>query len=609
MAETEGGFDSQTFLRHVSSSAGVYQMFAADGSIIYIGKAKNLKKRLSSYFQKSHLEIKTATLVAQIAKIEVVLTATEVDALLLENNLIKRHRPRYNILLKDDKSYPMLRIGSGDFARMSYYRGSKNAREGELFGPFPSSAALKYTIELLQKIFKLRPCQDSEFDHRSRPCLQYQINRCKAPCVGLCSKEEYAGDIQAAKLFLAGRKLDIISDLAAKMERAATERDYERAAMLRDQIRALKEISQGHNASATADMDVIAVEMGALAVVEVHFVRDGQSLGSKTFFPKTPPDCSAEQVLSAFIGQYYLDHPAPPRLLVDRKLADAELLGAHLSQSAGKKVKILTRVTADSARWLRLARTNAQYALGAKLASKQGMAEQFNQLANLLNLAALPILLECFDISHTMGERTVASCVVFDGSGARKDLYRQFNIADITGGDDYAAMEQALTRRYQGQQQKNARLPDVLFIDGGKGQLARAQKVMQQLQIKSILLVGVAKGKERRAGEETIIIPAQNREFKMPSDAKALHLIQQIRDEAHRFAIGAHRKRRAKARTRSILEDIAGVGAKRRAQLLRHFGGIQGIMAAGIDDLAAVPGISRKLASNIYQYINTEKNI
>lgn len=599
-------FDAKAFLDTVPTRAGVYVMHDASDTIIYIGKAKNLKNRLSSYFRVSSLSVKTQALVAHIARIDVNITHTEAEALILENNLIKQHKPRYNVLLKDDKSFPLIRISKHEFARISYYRGSRQKKDAEYFGPYPSSPAVKETLNLLQKLFKVRQCEDSYYSNRSRPCLQYQIKRCSAPCVGIVSPEDYAQDLHNTRLFLKGQNQEVIANLVARMDTASEALDFERAAVLRDQIREVQKIAERqYVSSGRGDVDIIALLIEAnVACVQVHFVRAGQSLGGKTFFPKIPKHAEPDEVLQSFIAQYYLKHTPPSQIVFDRLLPDKMVLAEALSMEAGKKITLTQKAIGDKAKWMRLAQTNAQHALSIKLASKESTQHRLDALQQLLELDVPPQRMECFDISHTQGESTVASCVVFDASGARKDLYRKFNIKDITGGDDYAAMNQALTRRYSRVLKEEGRLPDVLFIDGGKGQVSEAVQVLNDLNIKDVLIVGVAKGPERKAGEETLILPQLEREFNVRSDHAGLHLIQNIRDEAHRFAITGHRAKRAKTRKTSALESIDGVGAKRRQQLLKHFGGIQGIMSAGVDDLAAVPSISPALAESIYEHFN-----
>ncbi len=595
-------FDSAGFLKTLTSRPGVYRMFDANGQVLYVGKARNLKKRVSSYFRRSGLAPKTRALMKQMASVEVTVTATEAEALLLENNLIKLHRPRYNILLRDDKSYPYIYLSTDrQYPRLSFHRGARKGK-GRYFGPYPSSGAVRESLHLLQKMFRVRQCEDSFFANRSRPCLQYQIKRCTAPCVGFISPEDYAQDVRHTVLFLEGKSTALNAELVERMEAAAAQLDYEQAAVYRDQIASLSRVQERQYVSGeSGDMDIVAVALsGGLACVQVFFIRHGVNLGNKVFFPRIPRDSSEPEVLSAFVAQYYLEHPVPGRILLNCELDDADLLAEALSEKAQRKVVLSSRVRGERARWLQMGVENARQALAARLGSQAGMQRRLHLLQQLLELDEPPRRIECFDISHSQGEGTVASCVVFDREGARKSDYRRFNISDITPGDDYAAMEQALLRRYTRLKKEDAALPELLLIDGGKGQVSSAQKVMEELQISEILLVGVSKGPERRAGMEILHIPSQQRELDLAPDSPALHLVQQIRDEAHRFAITGHRQRRAKARNVSPLEGIPGVGPRRRQQLLKHFGGMQEVARAGVEDLGKVSGISRDLAQKIY---------
>jgi len=595
-------FDSAGFLKTLTSRPGVYRMFDVNGQVLYVGKARNLKKRVSSYFRRSGLAPKTRALMKQMASVEVTVTATEAEALLLENNLIKLHRPRYNILLRDDKSYPYIYLSTDrQYPRLTFHRGARKGK-GRYFGPYPSSGAVRESLHLLQKMFRVRQCEDSFFSNRSRPCLQYQIKRCTAPCVGLISPEDYAQDVRHTVLFLEGKSTALNAELVERMEQAAARLDYEQAAVYRDQIASLSRVQERQYVSGeSGDMDIVAVAVsGGLACVQVFFIRHGVNLGNKVFFPRIPRDSSEPEVLSAFVAQYYLEHPVPGRILLNCELDDVDLLAEALGEKAQRKVVLSSRVRGERARWLQMGVENAQQALVARLGSQAGMQRRLHLLQQLLELDEPPRRIECFDISHSQGEGTVASCVVFDREGPRKSDYRRFNISDITPGDDYAAMEQALLRRYTRLKKEDAALPELLLIDGGKGQVSSAQKVMEELQISEILLVGVAKGPERRAGMEILHIPSQQRELDLAPDSPALHLVQQIRDEAHRFAITGHRQRRAKARNVSPLEGIPGVGPRRRQQLLKHFGGMQEVARAGVEDLGKVSGISRDLAQKIY---------
>ena len=600
--EVDSPFDAGDFLKTLTSRPGVYRMFDAQDQVLYVGKARNLKKRVSSYFRASGLPPKTRALMKQMARVEVTVTATEAEALLLENNLIKLHKPRYNILLRDDKSYPYIYLSTGDeYPRLTFHRGARKGK-GRYFGPYPGSGAVRESLHLLQKMFRVRQCEDSFFSNRSRPCLQYQIKRCTAPCVGLVSAEDYAEDVRHTILFLEGKSTALNSELAKKMEAAAARLDYEQAAVYRDQIASLSRVQERQYVSGeSGDMDIVAVAVsGGQACVQVFFVRNGVNLGNKVFFPRTPQDSSEQEVLSAFVAQYYLEHPVPGRILLSVEPDDSDLLAQALGERAEHRVELSSRVRGERARWLKMGRENAMQALTARLGSQAGMQQRLQLLQQLLQLDEVPHRIECFDISHSQGEGTVASCVVFDPDGPRKSDYRRFNISDITPGDDYAAMEQALLRRYTRLKKDDAVLPELLLIDGGKGQVSSAQKVMEELQITEILLVGVSKGPERRAGMEILHIPAQQRELDLAPDSPALHLVQQIRDEAHRFAITGHRQRRAKARNVSPLEGIPGVGPRRRQQLLKHFGGLQEVARAGVEDLGKVSGISQALAQKIY---------
>ena len=604
MADTdvEPPFDAEDFLRTLTARPGIYRMFDAVGQVLYVGKARNLKKRVSSYFRRSGLAPKTRVLMKHMARVEVTVTRTEAEALLLENNLIKLHRPRYNILLRDDKSYPYIYLSAdGEYPRLTFHRGARKGK-GRYFGPYPSSGAVRESLHLLQKMFHVRQCEDSFFANRSRPCLQYQIKRCTAPCVGLVSPQDYAQDVRHTVLFLEGKSSVLNAELVEKMESAAARLDYEQAAVYRDQIASLSRVQERQYVSGeSGDMDIVAVAVsGGQACVQVFFVRNGVNLGNKVFFPRIPQDSSEQEVLSAFTTQYYLEHPVPGRILLSADLGDVELLAEALSEKAQHKVVLSSRVRGERARWLQMGAENATQALAARLSSQAGMQQRLQLLQQLLELDEAPQRIECFDISHSQGEGTVASCVVFDREGPRKSDYRRFNISDITPGDDYAAMEQALLRRYTRLKKEDAALPELLLIDGGKGQVSSAQKVMEELQISEILLVGVSKGPERRPGLELLHIPAQQRVLDLAPDSPALHLIQQIRDEAHRFAITGHRQRRAKARNVSPLEGIPGVGPRRRQQLLKHFGGMQEVARAGVEEIGRVSGISRDLAQKIY---------
>ncbi len=595
-------FDGKAFVRTLSSSPGVYRHFDAAGELLYVGKASNLKKRVSNYFLRPPKEPRIAAMVAQISRVETTVTRTEGEALLLESQLIKSLKPRYNILLRDDKSYPYIYLSTGeDYPRLGFHRGART-KPGRYFGPYPSAYAVRESLNLMQKLFKVRQCEDSYFHNRTRPCLLYQIGRCSAPCVGMIDKAEYAADVRHAEMFLEGRSSAIIDELATSMEQASTVLQFERAARLRDQIAALRQLQAANYVQgANADMDVIAcrIESG-LACVSILFFRDGISLGTRDFFPRLPVDAEPGHVLGQFIAQYYLERPVPRELILGGEVADLDLLKDMLTAKAGRTVELKTKVRGDRARFLQMAERNAQASLTARLASRQTLGTRFDDLQTLLGLDELPRRIECFDISHTMGEATVASCVVFGPEGPEKSHYRRFNITGITPGDDYAAMHQALTRRFRRLAEGEGVRPDILLIDGGKGQVAQALEVLRDLGIRDILVIGVAKGPGRRAGEETLVLADSGRELHPGSSSPALHLIAAVRDESHRFAISGHRARREKARQHSVLEDVPGVGARRRSMLLRTFGGMQGVQAAGIEELTRVRGIDRELAERIY---------
>jgi excinuclease ABC subunit C len=599
-------FDAKKFLANVSQRPGVYRMIAADDEVLYVGKARNLKNRLTTYFVGKAQAAKTMAMVAQVANVEVTVTASETEALLLEYNLIKRHRPRFNVTLRDDKSFPFLYLTTQqDYPRISFYRGSRKL-PGRFFGPYPNARATRETVLLLQKLFLLRPCSDTFFANRSRPCLQYQIKRCSGPCVKLISVEDYAQDVADAIKVLEGRGAELVDDLAQRMEEASQRLDFERAARLRDQINGIKAIhsTQSVTRNATEDIDAVAlVSQDSDHCVSIVFVRGGRNLGSTNFFPR-PGLAEAGELLSGFLAQYYLGREAPGEILINERIEDADLLEATLSERMQRSVRIRTGVRGVRARWLEMARTNAELGLRMRRATEATSAEQLQSVAEALSLAAPPTRMECFDVSHTMGERTVASCVVFGPEGPLKSDYRRFNIEGVTPGDDYGALHQALSRRYARIKKGEAPLPQVLLIDGGPLQLAEAVKVLQELEIEGVCVVGVAKGADRRPGQERLFFPRDDTPVTLPPDSPALHLIQRIRDEAHRFAITGHRQRRGKARTQSVLETVPGLGPRKRRELLRQFGGLQGVSRAGIDDLAKVHGISRKLAQSIYDTLH-----
>ncbi len=605
-SDTPQAFDGKAFVRTLTSSPGVYRYFDADGELLYVGKAGNLKKRVGSYFLKPRLEPRIAAMIAQIARCEITVTRTEGEALLLESQLIKSLKPRYNIMLRDDKSYPYIYLSGGeDYPRLAFHRGARNL-PGRYFGPYPSTFAVRESLGLMQKLFKVRQCEDSYFRNRSRPCLQHQIGRCTAPCVQLIGVDDYRSDVRHAEMFLEGRSSAVIDELAAAMEQASASLDFERAAVLRDQVAALRKLqAQHHVQGASADMDVIAcrIESG-MACVSVLFFRDGISLGTRDFFPRLPLDAEPADVLAQFVAQYYLDRPVPRELVLGEELSESDMLAEMLTEQSGHAVELKSRVRGERARFLQMAERNAQASLTQRLASRQTLGARFEDLRKLLELPEPPRRIECFDISHTRGELTVASCVVFGPEGAEKSHYRRFNIAGITPGDDYAAMRQALTRRFRKVADGEGAKPDVLLIDGGGGQVAQALEVLKELGVAGIHVVGVAKGPARRAGEETLILVDQGREIHPGPTSPALHLVAAVRDESHRFAISGHRKRREKARERSVLEDVPGVGARRRSALLKTFGGLAGVEAAGVEELMRVKGIDRGLAERIYDALH-----
>ena len=600
-------FDPKPFLANLSQRPGVYRMIAANGEVLYVGKARNLKNRVSTYFtgSKAHAA-KTMAMVSQIANIEVTATASETEALLLEYNLIKRHRPRYNVTLRDDKSFPYLYITTEqDYPRISFYRGTRKL-PGRFFGPYPNARATRETVLLLQKLFLLRPCSDTFFANRSRPCLQYQIKRCSGPCVGLISVENYKQDVEDAIKVLEGRAAELIDDLAGRMEEAAQLLEFERAARLRDQINGIKAIhsTQSVTRNVTEDIDAVAlVSHGSDHCVAIVFVRGGRNLGSSNFFPRAGL-AEESELLSGFLSQYYLGRDAPGEILISQPIEDADLLEATLSERLERSVQIRSGVRGVRARWLEMARTNAELGLNMRRATEATTTEQLQSVAEVFGLSAPPKRMECFDVSHTMGERTVASCVVFGPEGPLKSDYRRFNIEGLAPGDDYGAMRQALSRRYARIKKGEAPLPDLLLIDGGPGQLAEAISVLKELEIEGVCVAGVAKGADRRPGQERLFLAGEEHPRILPPDSPALHLIQRIRDEAHRFAITGHRQRRAKARTHSVLETVPGLGPRKRRELLRQFGGLQGVVRAGVDDLAKVHGIGRKLAQSIYDTLH-----
>ncbi|GAB3683622.1 excinuclease ABC subunit UvrC [Salinisphaera aquimarina] len=603
---TDTGFDPRRYLRQLTQAPGVYRMYDAKGDVLYVGKAKNLKKRVSSYFLRASGNAKTESMLDQVADVQVTITHTEDEALLLESTLIKRHRPRYNVYLRDDKSYPYLMItGDNAFPRVVYHRGAQK-RKGHYFGPFPSSGAVKQTQDTLMRLFKLRNCRDSFFENRSRPCLQYQIKRCTAPCVGYISEEDYARDVHDAVELLEGRNEKLIDRMVGEMEAAAKILDFETAARLREKISALRRLqSQSQKVGGQGDFDLICASIdGGVAAVVVVTVRGGINLGHRSFFPSTPQGTNVADVAAAFISQYYLERRPPPELLVDPLPSDDTLLAESLGRRAQRKVVFKTNVRGERKRWLDNTRATLVQTLSAQLASRAGVEKRLGSLATALGLAGPPMQMACFDISHTGGERAVASCVVFEAGAPNKSAYRRFNIDGIEPGDDYAAMRQALTRRFKRVTSGEAAMPDLLLIDGGKGQLAVAEEVMAELEVTGVQLLGVAKGSTRKPGLEQLFLPGHNAPLILPADSPGLHLIQQIRDEAHRFAIAGHRGQRGKARQGSMLDGVEGLGPKRRKKLLQTFGGPKQVARAGISELARVEGISATMAQRIYDYFH-----
>lgn len=602
-------FDAARFLKSVTERPGIYRMYGPDDVILYIGKARNLKARLSSYFR-GQQAIKTQALVRQIVRIEITATQTEAEALLLESNLIKAHRPRYNILLRDDKSYPWIYVSTDqEYPRLAYHRGARK-RHGRYFGPYSAPSAVRETLNLLEKVFKVRQCEDSVFRNRSRPCLQYQIGRCKAPCVGYISPEAYRQDVDDTMAFLSGRSQMLTEQLAERMEQAAAALDFEQAAQLRDQLSQLRVVAQQQSITGVSgDADVIAlITVMNLTVVAVSTIRDGRHLGTRSYFPQIPADTEPAETMAGFISQYYAEREAPARVLCSPLPQDVEFLSDGLSAQTGRRVAFMIPQRGKAKEWLEQTAENARLAAQERLASRVGLETRFAALRAVTGLNQIQRI-ECFDISHTQGELTVASCVVFGLEGAQKDQYRRYSIEGITPGDDYAAMHQALTRRFARAQREGGILPDVLLIDGGAGQVAQAQDVLTELGIDSVYILGVAKGAARRAGEERLIRPKTStgqggEETRLDPHDPALHLIQQVRDEAHRFAITGHRARRQKARTQSDLEKIPGVGAKRRQALLKHFGGMRGLRNASAAELAKVQGVSVSLADGIHAWLH-----
>ena len=596
-------FDVKQLLATLPEDPGVYRMLGKSGDVLYVGKAKNLRKRVSSYFQKTAQSPRIALMLAQVAQVDITATRSEAEALILENTLIKRLTPKYNILFRDDKSYPYIMLSGDAFPRLAFHRGGFD-RHSRYFGPYPNSIAVRESIQLLQKTFLLRTCENAVYAHRSRPCLLHQLKRCKAPCVGLVSKEEYAADVRLAELFLKGRHSEVVERLTAAMQAAAAALNFEQAAALRDQVRALQAVLHRQYVSSTGEEDVdilAAVTEAGVFCVNLAMVRGGLHLGDRAHFPRSATQCEAAEGLQAFIGQHYPDHPPPARLILSHELAEAP--GAAF-EAAGLRVVAGLPSNEMERAWLAMAENNARIAIEARRHAANGARQRLHALSTALAMSDPPARIECFDISHTQGEGTVASCVVCVDGAMKHSEYRRFNITGITPGDDYAAMRQALTRRYEKVAAGEAVAPDLILIDGGKGQFGVAREVLAELGLEHLTTVGVAKGEERRPGLESLIVGGGAEPVKLSPDSPALHLIQEVRDEAHRFAIMGHRARRAKARGRSALEDVPGIGPARRRKLLAHFGGLAGVAAATIDDLCRVEGISRTLAETIHREIH-----
>ena len=594
-------FDPKPILKTLPNLPGVYRMMNATDEVIYVGKAKDLKKRVSSYFNKNLASPRMRMMVSHIAKIETTVTHNEAEALLLENNLIKGLMPRYNVVFRDDKSYPYIVLSGDEYSRLAFHRGAQR-KGNQYFGPFPNSLAVRESIQLLQKVFKLRTCENTVFANRSRPCLQHQIERCTAPCVGLITDEDYNNDAHQAAMFLQGKTNEVIDALGEQMNSAAANQEYELAVVFRNRMQALRQVQAKQFVSDfnVSDADVIAcAELQGQHCINLVMIRGGRHLGDRSYMPKHTDGESLETSMAAFLAQHYVAQNTPPLIVVGVKIETA-LIEEVLSELAGRKIKINTNAIGDKRVWLKMAQTNAELALGQRAATSANQTAKLLALREALNLPESTERIECFDISHTMGEATVGSCVVFDKGDMQNSEYRRYNVTGITPGDDYAAMRDVLTRRYKKVAAGEGVRPDLIFIDGGKGQLGVAVEVMSEVGLSDILLVGIAKGEERRPGLETMIFSDTGEMLNLEKDNKGLHLLQQIRDEAHRFAITGHRAKRAKARMHSSLEDIEGIGAKRRKALLTRFGGLEGVKSASIDEIAQVEGISQSLAEKIY---------
>ena len=596
-------FDPRPFLESLTQSCGVYRMLDRSGAILYVGKAKNLRRRVASYFGARSHQPRIQKLMSRTRQVEVTVTGTEQEALLLECNLIKRHKPRFNVYLRDDKSYPYIYVTTREpFPRFAFHRGARRGK-GRYLGPFSNAAAVRGALSQAQKLFRIRLCENSYFRHRERPCLQYQLNRCTAPCVGLVSEKEYAADAGQALMFLEGKNEAVLEDLLGRMERAASDLEYERAAQLRDRVAALQRIqaSQSVAGGAARDVDVVAVkESGGVYCVAVLWIRRGTLLGSRLFFPRVMPGVDSGEVLSAFIAQHYFERGAPREVISDGPVERRELLESALALQSGHPVAVRWRVRGWRRRWIELARKNAEAGALQQARGARGLASQLKALAKELRLMRPPERIECFDISHTGGESPVASCVVFTPEGASRSEYRRFNIKSATAGDDCGAIAEAIRRRYSRQLREDAALPELLLLDGGRGQLNAARAELEKLDLSSLPVAGVAKGFGRRSGRERIYLPGIARPLIPGADSAALKLIARIRDEAHRFALEGHRRRRQTARKSSVLEEVPGLGPKRRRQILRHFGGLRGVEAAVVEDLRKLSGIGPELAQRIY---------
>ena len=623
-------FDPKDFVRNLSTAPGVYRMIGADDAVLYVGKASALKNRVASYFNNTPKSARIASMVSQVERIEVTVTRTEAEALILENELIKSLKPRYNVLLRDDKSYPYVLLTADDYPRIAVHRGPR-ATQGKYYGPYASVGAVRETLGLMHKLFKLRSCEDTVFRNRSRPCLQFQIGRCSAPCVDLVSREDYARNVRRASLMLEGRSDELTRELTQGMEQASVDLDFEEAARLRDLVASIRKVqARQYVDGRAADLDVLAIEMhGANACVVLMAFRDGRNFGTRSFFPRTNGSDQPAEVLGAFVSQFYIDKSPPREIVLDRDIPDRELLEHAFSLAGDRKVQIRCNVRGERAGYLDIARRTAQMALASEMTSASAQRARVEGLRDLLGMDDVPRRIECFDISHTMGEATVASCVVFDDEGPVRAQYRRYNITGVTPGDDYAAMHQALMRRFRRAVEARAEpapgdgdgggggegvagpvrdatkavLPDVLLIDGGAGQVAQANAVLDELGISGLRVVGVAKGPERRPGDEDLLLP-DGRCVHPGAQSPALQLVQQVRDEAHRFAITGHRGKRQKARTTSRLEDIPGIGPRRRAALLKHFGGLGGLKGAGVEEIARVEGVNAALAQRIYDTLH-----